>query len=237
MKKGLFVLLSLLLFAACDKEYDNHYTIERLASVTEYNADGSKMTVKSYKYYDDGYSVTTTMDDVLQGVSHFTYAEKLEIQTDSAVVDGVLKPSSVTTVYYHDFERREVDSVLTVNSAGEVTLREEFYYDGASYSVITYKDTVQTAKRIIHSYYGTVSADFYTFDTESGAWKYSYNEQTVTSTEYDLTTIMVYVDNQPTEKTMYQSSKESVEFKRYTYSDSSWTMVAYGKYKYETITI
>ena len=237
MKKGIDVLLSLLLFAACDKEHDSHYTIERLVSVTEYNADGTQMRVKSYKYYDDGYSVTTTLDDVLQGVLHFSYADKQEIQTDSSVVDGVLKPSSVTTVYYHDFDRREVDSVLTVNSAGEVTLREEFTYDGSSYSVITYEDTLQTAKRIIHSYYGTVSADFYSFDTESGSWKYLRNEQTVTSSEYDLTTVVVYVDNLPTEKTMYQSMTEAVEFKRYTYSDSNWTMVAYGKYKYETITI
>ena len=238
MRKICFVLLAALLFAACEKDYDNHYTIRRVASVQECKADGSEMRVSTYEYREDGLRISTTLDGALESVSYTRYVDNCEIETDSTVVDGVLVPNSVTSVYYRDYYRSMPDSVIVTDPSGAETVREEYSYDGTFYSIFTYKEGVHTDMKVIHSYTGCVSVDSYVWDAEKNEWKYVNKEETVTTYDSDLTTVTIYVDNKMTNKTIYQSLQNTVDFKRYKAADDgTWSMTSYGTYKYETITI
>ena len=92
--------------------------------------------------------------------------------------------------------------------------------------------------RVIHSYSGCVTVDFYVWDAEKKEWKYVNKEETVTSYEDNLTIVTTYLDNKKTNKSIYQSLTNTVDFKRYVAADDgTWTLTSYGTYKYETITI
>ena len=238
MKKLSFILLAALCFAACEKDYENHYTINRVASVEECKADGSEKRVSTYAYPGDGVCITTTLDGALESVSYTRYVDNCEIQTDSTVVDGVLVPSSETKIFYRDYYRSMPDSVIVTDPSGAETLREEYSYDGGFYSIFTYEGGEHTEMRVIHSYSGCVTVDFYVWDAEKKEWKYVNKEETVTSYEDNLTIVTTYLDNKKTNKSIYQSLTNTVDFKRYVAADDgTWTLTSYGTYKYETITI
>ena len=80
MKKFSLILLAVLLFAACEKDNENQYTLKRLASIEEYSADGKTARVSSYAYNDSGYVISTTL---LNGVP----SEKTVYQTFGHKVD------------------------------------------------------------------------------------------------------------------------------------------------------
>ena len=238
MKRIGLLFLSLVALVSCERDYDDHYTLKRLKTITECDADGSNKRVGTYSYYDDAISISTTLDDVPERVSWTRYVDNLEIQTDSAYVEGVLQPDQTITVYYRDALRSIVDSVITVDAAGVETVRDVYEYEGGYYSIVTYEAGVKTTRREVTNYYGNLSTSLYTWDTEKNSWKYIHKEENVTTYDETMTIVSIFIDNAFSEKHIYQSLGDTVEFKRYkAKGESDWELVSYGSYKYETITI
>lgn len=238
MKKFLFVLLSFLALASCERDYDSHYTIKRLSIITECDADGSNKRVGIYSYFDDGASVSTTLDGIPERVSRTRYIDNKEIQSDSTYVEGVLQPSQTITVYYRDGYRSIVDSVITVDPLGVEISRDEYEYNGGYYSIFTYESGVKTTWREVTDYYGNLTTKLYNWDADKNCWSFVNKEESITSYEDNLTILTIFVDGNFSEKHIYQSLGDLVEFKRYkSQGGDVWELVSYGSYKYETITI
>ena len=236
MRKYLFVLLALLVFASCEEKEPQQYSIQRLNTVEETSADGSSKRVSKYTYFDDGYLIRTTVNGALAETCRLVFKDNLEIHSDSTVVDGVLQPSGSLTVYYMDSNRSMVDSVVTRNPAGETISVDEYSFDTSFNTIITKEGGVKTKMRVISSYYSTQTTQNYVYDTETEDWKYVNKEETITSYDHDITIVTYYVDNLPKEKTMYQWQNGRMEFKTYTYDGvSSWTLTTSGFYSYETL--
>ena len=238
MKKIGLLVLSLLALASCGKEYENHYTLKRLSSIEQSNADGSSKRVGTYTYYEDGFSIKTTLDGTPESLTRVRYTANLEIQADSIYVAGALQPESITTSYYRDGYRNILDSLITVDPAGVETYREDYEYDMNSYVLIITENGAQTTKKQVHNFYNTVSAEIYTIDEETGGWKYDRKEETVPSYDEDITTVTLYVNGKAAEKSVYQNQPEVIKFMRYISEDGiAWTLTATGMYVYETVTI
>lgn len=238
MKKYAFILLALLVFAACEKDNKQEYNVQRISSIEEYSADGSTRRLSAYTYLDDGYIVRTTVNGALESVSRLAFGGKLQVQTDSTVVDGILKPNKSFIVYYHDDYQSTIDSVIVKNGAGEKISKDEYIYGSDGYTVITFEAGAESTKKVYSSFSGINSVLNYVFDTEANDWKYVNKEETISSYDYDLTTVTTYVDNAPKQKTIYQSLNGKVEFKRYEHDGaSSWNLTGYGTYFYEILTL
>lgn len=236
MRKYLFILLALLVFASCEEKEPQQYSLQRLNTVEENSADGSTKRVSKYTYLDDGYLIRTTVNGTLTETCRLVFKDNLEIHTDSTVVDGALQPGGTMTVYFRDNARSMVDSVVTRNPAGEKTVVEEYTYDGSGYTVITTEAGVKTKMRIYSSFYSTQTFQNYVYDTTAEDWKFVNKEETISSYENDITIVTYYVDNLPKEKTVYQWLNGKMEFKSYLYDgESSWALDTYGFYSYETI--
>ncbi|MBO4605051.1 MAG: hypothetical protein J5667_00740 [Bacteroidales bacterium] len=236
MKKFSLILLAVLLFAACEKDTENQYTLKRLASIEEYSADGKTARVSSYAYNDSGYVISTTLNGSLESVSSISYEGNREIQVDSLVTEGVLQPSQTITVYYSDSYRNQIDSILVTNPAGEVTQVDDYTYDGNFTTIVSYVSGVKNTMKVVYSYFSTISTTTYTYDTEADDWKYVSKEETSTSYDYDLTIVTTLLNGVPSEKTVYQTFGHKVDFKHYSTPDGSTvTLTSYGSYIYETI--
>ena len=126
---------------------------------------------------------------------------------------------------------------MVKNPAGEKTALDEYSYDSSSYTVVTTEGGVKTTMKIYSSFYSTQTVQNYIYDAEAANWKYVNKEETITSYENDLTINTTYLDNQPTEKIIYQWVKGNLEFKCYEYASSTWNVTSYGTYYYETLYI
>ncbi|MBO4465098.1 MAG: hypothetical protein J5748_00270 [Bacteroidales bacterium] len=238
MRKYAIILLALLVFAACEKEEKHQYEVQRISSIEEFSADGSIRHLSTYTYLDDGYIIRKTVNGELESVSRLLWDEKVQIQTDSIVVDGVLQPNRTYIVYFRDINQSSADSVVVRNGAGDKIAVDKYTYDTNWYSIDTYEAGQPTTRKVFSSFYGTQSVENYAYDTEAKNWKYVNKEETITSYDYDLTTVTTYVDNVAKEKTIYQSLNGKVEFKRYEHDGaSSWNLTGYGTYFYETLTL
>lgn len=238
MKRIAFALLALLLFAACEKDKQQQYSIQRISSIEEYTADGDTVRVSTYSYLDDGYIIRTTLNGELERVSRLHWDEMVQVETDSTVVGGVLQPSQTLIVYFRDINQSRVDSVVVRNGAGDKVSVDKYSYEGSWYIIDTYENDQTTARKVCSTISGSKSVQNYIYDTEAKDWKFVNKVETITSYDYDLTTVTTYVDNMPSEKTIYQSLGNKVEFKRYAHDgSSSWNLTGYGKYFYETLTL
>ena len=235
--KAALVLASALLLASCDKDRENHYTIQRLAQVEESNADGSSKRVSNYTYFEDRIKVSTTLDGTPEKVSWTTYEGLQEKQTDSVFVAGVLQPDMTVTIYYQDISRSRIDSVVTRDAAGVETLRDVYSYDGNFYSIVTFEAGVQTTQRVISRYVTYTTINVYTYDSVANEWKFDRKEETTTEYDDNLTTITLWVDNVLKEKTIYQTLSGRIDYKLYIASGDTLTLSTCGSYIYETLTI
>lgn len=236
MKKYLIVLLAILALASCGEKEPQQYSLQRVDTYSETSADGATKRVSTYTYIDDGYIIRTKVNDALTEVCKLTFKDNLEIHTDSTVVEGVLQPNGTMTVYFRDNARSMVDSVVTRNAAGQTTSVDEYAYDGSWYTITTTENGVKTRMRVYSSYYSTQSFQNYVYDAEAEDWKFVNKEETITTYDDDLTVVTHYVDNLPTERTVYQWMNGRMEFKSYEYDgSSSWTLTSYGYYSYETV--
>ena len=236
MKKIAFVLLALLALASCGKEEPQQYKVQRISSVEETFSDGS-VRVSKYTYTDDGYVITRKVDDALESVSRLSWRGNLEVHEDSTVVEGVLQPSRTLTIYYRDSNLSMIDSVVVKNPAGETTMLDEYTYDGTWYTVVTTEAGVKTTMKVYSTFYSTQTVQNYTYDAETENWKYVSKEETITTYDNDITIVTAYLDNVPTDKTIYQWLNGNLDFKCYEYSASSWNLVSFGTYYYETLNV
>lgn len=238
MKKFGIILLSLLALASCERDNENHYTLKRLVSVTECDADGSNKRVGTYSYFEDGTSVSTTLDGVPERVSRTRYIGNKEIQSDSVYVEGVLQPEQTITVYYRDGYRSIVDTVIIVDPLGVEISRDEYEYEGGYYSIFTYESGVKTTWREVTNYYGNLVTKLYNWDADKNTWSFVSKEESITSYEDTMTIVNIILNDKFSEKHVYQSLGDLVEYKRYkAKGEEDWELVSYGSYKYETITI
>ena len=262
MKKLFVVLLALATLVGCEKDHETHYTVRRLVSFEEANADGSQKRVDTYKYYEDGYSVESTLDGVVTGLVRYSDVGDSLVVTTSKPVDGTLQLFSTAVTTYLNEYRNDISSVETVYADGSPTRLESYVYESTVCTITVTEGGVPVSQREISSLYNGTSISMYDYDAEADEWVYAGREDFVYSDylsntlishstynaedilqEADLysydeesTTVITYVKEIPTLKTVYVSSGVRIVFQRYKAEGSSWTTTSNGSYLYEYVT-
>ena len=263
MKKFPIIILAIAALVACEKDNENHYTVRRLASFEESNADGSEKRVDTYTYDENGYSVESTLDDVVTSLVKYSDAGDSLVVTTSKAVDGSLQLYSTAVTTYLNESRNDISSVKTVYEDGSPTRLETYAYENSICTVTVTEGGAPVSMREITSLYNGTTVSMYDYDSEADEWVYAgredyvysdylhntlashstYNSEDILqetelySYDQDSTTVITYVKEIPTLKSVYVSSGLRVVFQRYKANGSSWTSTSNGCYIYEYVTI